>query len=280
MELFDLHCDTPYRCYTENIDFWDARLAVSGKKGEVLSNWRQCFAIWIREEVQNPYNFYKSVLCDFRRKLISKPCNLTPYFTLEGGSVIDSTDMLYELKNDGIRAINLTWNGENRIAGGVNTDKGLTEFGAGVIKAMNSLKIFCDLSHLNQKSFYKAIELSDYPFASHSNCSEICPHPRNLSDRQLKAIGERGGIIGLCFYPEFSENDVFEGIYRNIYHILNLGLENNIAIGSDFDGADMAEKLNGTDKILALYRFLEGKNIEKELLYKIFYGNAVKFFDK
>jgi len=280
MYLFDLHCDTPFRCYTEKLSFEDFRLAVSANKGNNFECWRQCFAIWISDEKENPYSFYKSVLRDFNEKLKAKPANLKPYLTLEGGSLIDSTEKLFELKNDGIRAITLTWNGENQIAGGAKSQKGLTDFGKDVIRTMNTLGIFCDLSHLNRKSFYEAIDTSSFPFASHSSCYNIVEHNRNLTDEQIKLISEKGGIIGLTFYPEFTGKDVFEGFYRNVVHILDLGFEDVISIGSDFDGADMSENLDSIDKITSLYRYLEQKSIEKEVLYKIFYGNALKFFDK
>ncbi len=280
MRFFDLHSDTPYRCYTENLSFWDKNLAVSAEKGKNLEAWRQCFAVWVSEAVENPYEFYKKVLCDFKEKIKNKPRNLTPHLTLEGGSLIDSTERLYELKADGIRAITLTWNGENLIAGGVKSQKGLTDFGVQVINKMNGLKIACDLSHINKKSFFMAAETADYPLATHSNCSAVFSCPRNLTDEQIKLIAEKNGIIGLCFYPEFLGGDVFENLYRNVFYLLDKGYEDIVAIGSDFDGADMDKRLDGTDKIIDFYRFLERKGIEKALLDKIFYSNAVKFFDK
>jgi len=280
LRLFDLHCDTPYKCYAENLEFSDNRLAVSAGKGRYLDDWRQCFAVWVSESVEKPYEFYKNVLSDFRGKIKNKPRNLAPILTLEGGGIIDSTERLYELKDDGFRAITLTWNGENLIAGGVKSEKGLSAFGIRVINKMNELKMAVDLSHINKKSFFEAVERADYPIATHSNCCAIFDNPRNLTDEQIKLIAEKNGIIGLCFYPMFLGGDVFEKLYRNVYHLLEMGRENVIAIGSDFDGADMDKRLDGTDKVIDFYRFLEQKGIEKSLLDKIFYSNAVKFFDK
>lgn len=284
MNYFDLHCDTPYECYFKNQDFFENNLAVSGEKGAVFENWKQVFAVWIRDDQAEPYKLYNAILKDFKEKLKSKPDNLTPYFSVEGGAVIeDDTDRLYILKEDGICALTLTWNGENRIAGGSKSDKGLTDFGKRVIRDLNSLNMLCDLSHLNEKSFYSAIELADYPIATHSNCREVCNCPRNLSDNQLKLIAEKGGIVGLCFYPEFLGGDVLEKLYRNIYHMLELGMENNIAIGSDFDGADMSGSLCDISKIPFLYDKLLKKGINKPILDKIFYKNAENYletFDK
>lgn len=280
MKFFDLHSDTAFRCFKENLCFSDPCLAVTPKKAEFLNNWHQCFAVFIKDDAENPYCLYRNIFNNFKNELKRKPTNLTPHFTLEGASLIDSKEKVLTLKNDGIKAVTLTWNGENRIAGGVDSDKGLTEFGKEIISALNQNKIFTDLSHLNKKSFYKAAQVSDYPIATHSNSRELCKSKRNLDDEQIRLIAEKDGLVGLCFYPEFLSGDVFEAIYQNIYHLLDMGLEDNIALGSDFDGGVMDKKLDGIDKIPSLFLFLENKGIEKHLLNKIFHQNALKYFDK
>lgn len=282
MDFFDLHCDTPYECYVKNQEFSKNTLAVSACKGAVFNKWHQTFAVWIKDDTENPYQLYKNILKDFKDKLKNKPENLTPVFAVEGGAVIESNiDRLYELKTDGIRFLTLTWNGENLIAGGSKTDKGLTDFGKDVIGVMNSLKIGCDLSHLNDKSFYGAIEKAEFPLATHSNCRLVCNHPRNLNIEQIKLIAEKGGVVGLCFYPYFLGcGDVFEQLYKNIFVLCDKGYENNIAIGSDFDGAEMDKKLDRIDKLPDFYEFLRRKGLKEELLSKIFYKNAENFIAK
>lgn len=284
MNYFDLHCDTPYECYFKKQDFLKNSLAVSGEKGAVFDNWKQVFAVWIRDDLDEPYRLYKAILRDFKEKLSKKNDNLTPYFSVEGGAVLeDDTDRLYALKEDGVRILTLTWNGENRIAGGSKTYKGLTDFGKRVIREMNGLKMLCDLSHLNEKSFYSAVELADYPLATHSNCKAVFDCPRNLSDNQLKLIAQKGGIVGLCLYPKFLGGEVFDRLYRNIYHLLELGMENSIAVGSDFDGADMTAELCDISKIPLLRAKLHEKGLSETVLDKIFYKNAENYletFDK
>ncbi|MGN0492486.1 MAG: dipeptidase [Acutalibacteraceae bacterium] len=284
MNYFDLHCDTPYECYFKKQEFLKNSLAVSGEKGAAFEKWSQVFAVWIRDDQDEPYKLYKAILKDFKEKLSKKPDNLIPYFSVEGGAVIeDDIDRLYDLNGDGVRILTLTWNGENRIAGGSKTDKGLTHFGKRVIREMNDLNMLCDLSHLNEKSFYSAVELADFPLATHSNCKTVFDCPRNLSDSQLKLIAEKGGIVGLCLYTEFLGGDVFDRLYQNIYHLLELGMENNIAVGSDFDGADMAAELDSIAKIPILYAKLCEKGLSETVLDKIFYKNAENYletFDK
>ena len=282
MKYFDLHSDTPYKCYKENLDFFENVLSVSAQKGRVFEKWSHFFAVWIKDDLENPYENYRKIIDSFKLKIKDKPSNLTPYFSLEGGSAIeDKPYRLYELKDDGIKLINLTWNGENLLAGGVNTQKGLTDLGKLVLKEMNRLKIGCDVSHLNEKSFFAAAEYADYIIASHSNCKSICPDKRNLTNEQIKLIAEKGGIIGICFYPLFlGEGDVYEQVYKHIYHICDMGLENHIAIGSDFDGADMEKELKDIKAIPRLCEYLRDKGMGDGLLDKIFFENANNFIAK
>lgn len=281
LNYFDLHCDTSYECYTKNQKFYVNELSVSGEQGEIFDNWTQTFAVWIKDNAENPFLLYKNILSDFKSKLENKPQNLKPILSVEGGAVIEEDfDRIYILKDDGIRFLTLTWNGENGIAGGVDSDKGLTDFGKEAINKMNRLKIGCDLSHINEKSFSGAIEYAEFPLATHSNSKKICNHKRNLTDEQIKLICEKGGIIGICFYPQFLGGDVFEKLYENIFHIADMGLENHIAIGSDFDGAEMDKRLNKIEKIADLYAFLKKKGLNNTLLDKILYENANNYIAK
>lgn len=282
MNYFDLHCDTPFECYIKNRDFYKNDLAVSGEKGEIFENWHQVFAVWINDDENEPFLLYRKMLNNFKNMLKENtPKNLTPYFSVEGGAVLENdADRLYILKQDGIKFLTLTWNGENNIAGGVETDKGLTDFGKTVIEKMNELKIVCDLSHLNTKSFFDSAEKADRIVVTHSNCYEICPHKRNLTDEQIKIIAEKKGVMGLVFYPQFLGGDVYEKIYENIYYLCDKGYEDIIAIGSDFDGGKMEKKLNSISKIPDLFAFLRQKGLDNNLLSKIFYRNAYNFIAK
>lgn len=282
MNFFDLHCDTAYRCFCENLSLFSEKLSVNFNNINNLDEWHQSFAIWIEDGVPEPFVFYRKILSDFKTKLSKKPENLTPYFMVENAELLQGDiERIGILKRDGIKSLTLTWNGENCIAGGCKTDVGLKEFGIKVIKEMNRQKMACDLSHLNKASFYSAIQYAEYPYASHSCLEILRKHNRNISIEQAKLIAGRGGIIGICFYPDFLPiGDVFVGIYENISVLLDAGLENNIAIGSDFDGAKMDEKLDDISKIGDLYHFLGGKSLPKTILNKIFFENAFNFYTK
>lgn len=281
MDYFDLHCDTAYECYETGQDFYKNSLAVSGEMGAAFDNWHQVFAVWIKDNCEKPFELYKKILRDIKGKLKKSPQVLTPYFAVEGGAVIEhDIERLYALNRDGIKLLTLTWNGENNIAGGTNSEKSLTGFGKKVITEMNKLNIACDVSHLNKRSFYKAAEYAEKIIATHSNCYKICPHKRNLDDTQIKLIYERKGVVGICFYPDFLGGDIYEKIYENIFHLCDKGYEDIIAIGTDFDGGKMNEKLDNISKIQHLYSYLHAKGLANDLLDKIFYKNAHNFIAK
>ncbi len=177
------------------------------------------------------------------------------------------------------KALTLTWNGENQIAGGTDTDACLKPFGKAVINELNRFNIATDLSHLNKQSFYDAIELCNRPIVTHAGLDYVYKHKRNIDDTQLKLLIQKGGVFGLCFYPAFlGQGNIYQNIYKNVYHILELGYEDYLCIGSDFDGADMADKLYDISFIPTLYNYLNGKGINKNTLNKIFFENAFNFF--
>lgn len=282
MNFFDLHCDTAYKCYCNNLSFNDSVLAVTPEKAACFNKWHQCFAIFIKDGTKNPFGFYKSALNNFLNELNNIPDNLVPIFTVEGGLLIENDlDRVQTLHSDGVRALTLTWNGENQIAGGADSDAPLKEFGKSVIAQLNYFNIATDLSHLNKKSFYDAIEIAKKPIITHSCLEFVCDHRRNIDDDQLKLLIEKGGIFGLCFYPVFlGEGDVFENIYKNIFHVLDMGYEDHLSIGSDFDGADMNTNLCDISAVPSLYEYLKSHNIDDNILNKIFYKNAYDYFNK
>lgn len=280
MKLFDLHSDTPYRCFTENLKPDSEILSAGVNQTESFEKWEQFYAVWIKDDETEPFKMYDKIYSSFLKKI--KCCEKKPkvHFALEGGAAIESNDLLYKLKSDNIEYITLTWNGKNKIASGCKADGGLTDFGRETVKIMNELKIACDLSHSNDESFYDAVNLSDYPIITHACLKEICPNRRNFTLEQIRLLFEKGGILGICFYPEFTGGkNVFENIYRNVYNILDMGFKNSLAIGSDFDGADMSEDLKTTKDTPKLYEYLLNKGIDKNTLDGIFYHNAHNYFN-
>lgn len=140
----------------------------------------------------------------------------------------------------GLRMIGLTWNRANSLAegSGENTGAGLSLVGQQLVAQMAHYPVMLDVSHLNEAGFWSAMEHNHGPvLASHSNSATVHPHHRNLTDAQIKALAERGGLVGLNFYWGFvtpRRNDLWSGLMKHTRHIANLvGLE-YIALGPDF----------------------------------------------
>ena len=140
----------------------------------------------------------------------------------------------------GLRMIGLTWNRANALAegSGEDTGAGLTALGRRLVAGLADYPLILDVSHLNEAGFWSALEHGRGPvLASHSNSAVVCPHHRNLTDAQIKALAERGGLMGLNFYPEFvttSGADLLAGLIKHVDHIANLVGLDHIALGPDF----------------------------------------------
>jgi len=217
MDYFDLHCDTISKAFDKGADIFDKSNAVNLKDISAFEHYIQTFAIFIKDDEPQPFTKYKKMLSFFRSQKEKLPKDLEYILAVEGGAVLENDiDRLYELKKDKIKLLSLAWNNGTDLAGGVYSDKSLTPVGEKAIAVMNELKIACDLSHLNEKSFYKALEKSDKVLATHSNCFEVTPHKRNLKKAQISALAEKKGILGLCFILTFWER-IFSKKYIKTY---------------------------------------------------------------
>jgi membrane dipeptidase len=140
----------------------------------------------------------------------------------------------------GLRMIGLTWNRANALGegSGEDTGAGLTILGRQLVSRLADFPVILDVSHLNEAGFWSALKHSRGPvLASHSNSAAVCPHHRNLTDAQIKALAEREGLVGLNFYPEFvssERNDLIAGLLRQVDHIANLVGVRYVALGPDF----------------------------------------------
>lgn len=163
--------------------------------------------------------------------------------TVEGGEAIEgSLAILRVLYRLGVRAMTLTWNSNNELAGAAMArgNKGLTPLGREVVAEMNRLGIALDVSHLSDRGIDDVLRLSSRPiFASHSNARHVFDSPRSLTDAQIRAIAKQGGTIGVNFYNhQLTHKPVacIADIVRHICHIVDVGGIDCCAIGSDFDG--------------------------------------------
>ncbi len=315
MNLFDLHCDTAGECFNRKMPLKDGDLHINLCKGKRLDKWAQLFAIWIPDELRGKaaLEYFENVLLNFKNEisanndkiqlcqcvsgfdnaLKSKKC--AAILTCEGGSPFAENDGVFIAKEHGVKLITLTWNAENELGYGCQSgiDSGLKSAGKELLKQMEKLKIAADVSHLNRAGFYDAISSGARVIASHSNSEAVLLKTRkdsedkffscrrSLNDEQIKLLIECGGLIGINFCKSFlgdEGDDGFEAVYRHMAHILDLGGENALAIGSDFDGCEINQELAGVDKIPFLRAFLAQKGIDNLILDKIFFENSNNFF--
>ncbi len=161
---------------------------------------------------------------------------------LEGRPMQDSLSTLRAFYRLGVRSLQLTGNGRNRLADGIAETRsrgGLTQFGVAVVKEMNRLGMVVDISHLAPAGVMDVLNLSEGPvIASHSNARAVCDHPRNLTDEIIKKIAEGGGVIGLSFFSSLinKEKDLptVEDLVDHIDHIAHLVGIDYVGLGPDF----------------------------------------------
>ena len=292
MKIFDLHCDTFCELFDRKLTLNDNSLAINYAELSCFDTAVQTFSVFLHPKYNDSAYRYAEVLNCGKKALKEaniKICTnrhalendgIKALLSGEGGVPNFSPNFVEKLFLDGIRTVSLTWNYDNPIAGGCNGDSGLTALGEDIIREINRCKMAVDLSHLNQKSFFEVIERADSAVATHTGVFSIVEHPRNLTDEQLKLIKEKDGVVGLTVYPEFIGQDPFEGFYYSVEHCLDLGLEDNLSLGSDFDGAEMYENLSKASHLKALNKYLLSKNIAQPIIDKIFFENSYKFYNR
>jgi membrane dipeptidase len=177
----------------------------------------------------------------------------------EGAEAIDpQLNVLEVLYAAGLRSLGLVWSRPNIFAQGVpfglgspDTGPGLTMAGRNLVNACNQLGVLVDLSHLNQQGFWDVAEISSAPLvATHSNAYALSPVTRNLTDEQIDAIAESGGLIGVNFSVAFTRADgekepdtPLAELARHFAYIADrVGVE-HVAFGSDFDGTTVPTEL-------------------------------------
>jgi membrane dipeptidase len=191
----------------------------------------------------------------------------------------------------GLRSLGLTWSRPNAFGCGVpfrfphspDTGPGLTEAGRGLVKACNRLGIVIDLAHINEQGFWDVANLTDAPLVvGHAGVHALCPSTRNLTDAQIDAVGQSGGVIGIIFEPTNTRSDgkpvpdtptPLTEIVRHISYVVERIGVDHVAFGSDFDGAEMPEDLRDVTGLPRLLQALQDQGYDDRVLEKIAYKN-------
>lgn len=163
---------------------------------------------------------------------------------IENGYAIGlDIDNIDRFRSRGVAYMTLCHNGDNDICDshkGNHEHNGLSEFGKRVVERMNKVGMMVDLSHASEKSFWDALECSSKPIiCSHSSSRALCDHTRNLTDEQMRALAQSGGVAQACMYSGFlkkEEDATVEDALRHIMHMIDVMGVDHVGIGSDFDG--------------------------------------------
>ncbi len=300
MFFADGHCDFLYGMVNEGYDIAspNGRQSVSIDRLKQGGVKLQFFAAWIDVKHKRPFlQQFMSMADAYERMLESTPelVPLTPDFdvngdkiaamlTIEGGEAIEGyEDVLRCAHRMGARAMTLTWNTRNELANPAlgKVKKGLTFLGKEIVREMGRIGMAVDVSHLNDAGIDDVLCEDVKVFASHSNARAVFDSPRSHCDEHIREIGRRGGTVGVNFYYKQltdARSASISDIVRHAEHILKVGGESCLAIGSDFDGmGKYPEGLEDPSKLPALAKAMEASGITGKTLEAACWGNLMRF---
>ncbi|MGD9806703.1 MAG: dipeptidase [Hyphomicrobiaceae bacterium] len=212
---------------------------------------------------------------------------------IEGCEALDSDlKMLDVLYAAGLRSLGPVWSRSNIFGHGVpfrfpsspDTGDGLTDIGKSLVRRCNELRVLVDVSHLNEKGFWDIASISDAPLvASHSNAHAICPSARNLTDKQLAAIRESGGLVGVNYAVSFLRPDgkrmtdtPLDMIVDHMAHLIDKLGEDGVGLGSDFDGALISKAIGTVAGLPNLVAAMRARQFGEPLIEKICFENWMR----
>ena len=305
MKIFDLHADLGFDIHEKvqkgEKDVLKKRHNNRVFKGEVSNiamasyfegyqNWDEMKAMILDcEDELNNQNIWHRVLTKEDLK-VDKPLAL---MSVEGMCGINENEeeCIQWMYDHGIRLASLCWNDENALATGVkgNSERGLSEKGKNVIRKMDELKMVIDISHTNEKTFWDIINTSNgLVIATHSNVYNLCNHPRNLKDEQIKAIASKNGLIGMNAYPPFIKENTYQvsvdELAKHAAYIKDLVGIDYLACGFDFmdfwPGYEeiYIEEMKNASEVQNFIQALKNHHFSDEDIEKIAYKNVIDRF--
>lgn len=318
MRFIDMHCDSLMKLFfldAQNADLYDSKVtSVDFKRMEAAGQTAQFFAVFLPP--LNAYEmFHLTPVSDEdyiktlhgyllnnvkthsdtiglahnikELKANEKAGKMSAVLTMEDGRAADGKmENLKRFYDMGFRALSLTWNFENCF-GFPNSretsvmNKGLTDFGRAAVSYMQELGMLVDVSHLSDGGFYDVAAICKNPFAAtHSNCRQLSPHQRNLTDDMIRVLGGKGGVAGINFGPEFLNKDISCKdstallMAEHALHMSNIGGIECVGIGTDFDGINGNLEIADCSQMDVLEHALQKKGFTGSGIEKIFYKNV------
>lgn len=224
-----------------------------------------------------------------------KEGKISALLSLEEGEIcqgdLKKLEKFYSL---GARMMAMTWNYDNSLST-ANANKtrhkrnysgnraGLTETGMEFVERMEELGMIPDVSHMSDEGIRDMLDVAKKPFvASHSNARSLCNHPRNLTDEFLKAMGEKGCVIGTNFCSSFlkeeAEYSQNEWIVDHIFYMVNKAGIESVGFGTDFDGIECGLELENCSNMQVLAELLKKRGMSQEQIERIFYKNILRLY--
>ena len=307
ISVFDAHCDTISRCWREYEDVDCNSGAVSLDRTEkAFGRYCQIFALWTAEGytgyplggtgVEDAYRAllrcFKAQMARHGDKIVQcrtaydverahRQEKAAAFLSIEGAELIGCDPArLDQAAEDGVVAINLTWNHANALSGSnaEHPEQGLTTLGKRFVEKMEDCHILVDVSHLSEAGFWDVVEQARRPIlASHSNAKSVWNHIRNLTNEQITAIIKNQGVIGLNFYQDFvgGSRDL-DMLRAHLDCILDLGGAANVGLGGDWDGCEVIDDLPSIDKLSRFYEYLLSRGYHETVVRDLFYNNLMR----
>ena len=198
--------------------------------------------------------------------------------SIEGADLLDcDVHKVETVTHWGVRLLNPVWNRANVLSGtnAEDPERGLYAEGRDFIRALEEYGIYPDVSHLSDAGFWDLVHIARRPIvASHSNARAVCPHRRNLTDDQFRAIRDSGGVAGLNLYLDFVGQPTMDALLAHVEHFLALDGEKTLCLGGDLDGCEaLAAGMAGMQDVPKLYEALKARGYGDALLEDIFWNN-------
>ncbi|MBQ9760623.1 MAG: membrane dipeptidase [Clostridia bacterium] len=299
--LFDLHCDTAYEMYRQKQGLTRNNLAISLENAEIFPNCVQVMALWTDYRLSNEEGWdackkmYLNLISDSaiksNRAMLVTQCPVLPmcknafFLGIEDARIFNGDEMRVDtLWNMGVRFLTPLWKGETCIGGSHDTEVGLTDFGKRAIDRALKRGMILDISHASERSAKDIFEIAAQHgrpvIATHSNAYDVCPVSRNLRRWQVEEILHCNGVVGLNLYPSFLRYDkkaVLADLLPHIDYFLELGLEHNLCLGCDMDGADMPPEIQTVADLERLAELLLAHCYSESFVNALFFANAYRF---
>ena len=310
---FDAHCDTIWRCMnasemgTEEGRYFAAShdLRENGGhidllRGRYFDGYAQFFALyhdaaeapgdgmwaqcrrmhdWFEKEMQQNRDLVRHCRSGAEVDSAVASGTVAALLSIEGADLIDcDAQKIATVADWGVRFLNPVWNRANVLSGTncEEPERGLSTEGRMFVRELEHRGIYADVSHLSDAGFRDLLGMAQRPVvASHSNSRSLCPHPRNLTDDQFRAIRDSGGVVGMNFYSDFiGEKPTIDDLLRHIEHFLSLDGEKTVCMGGDLDGCEsLPREMQGVEDVPKLRQALERRGYPQELLEDIFWNN-------